>query len=86
MNTNKRSVLMAVAFAATVAAGLTGLSLTGQTKESNLDDACAHATWPLIPAACLTGADNGRTVRVVQTRTAVAQPETIGERFALAFN
>ncbi len=86
MNTNKRSVLMAVAFAATVAAGLTGLSMSGQTKELSLDDTCAHATWPVIPAACLTGADNGRTVRVVQTRVAVDQPETIAERFALAFN
>ena len=58
MNTNKRSFLMAVAFAATVAAGLTGLSMSGQTKESSLDAACAHATWPTIPAACLAGADN----------------------------
>ena len=86
MSTNKRSFLMAVAFAATVAAGLTGLSMSGQTKESSLDDACAHATWPTIPAACLTGADNGRTVRMVATRTAVGAPETAAERFALAFN
>ena len=86
MNTNKRSFLMTVAFAATVAAGLTGLSMSGQTKESSLDSACAHTAWPMIPAACLTGADNDRTVRVVQTRTAVAQPETVAERFALAFN
>ena len=86
MNTNKRSFLMAFAFAATVAAGLTGLSMSGQTKESSLDDACAHTAWPMIPAACLAGADNGRTVRVVQTRSAIAQTETADERFALAFN
>ena len=59
MNTNKRSFLMAFAFAATVAAGLTGLSMSGQTKELSLDDACAHTAWPMIPAACLAGADNG---------------------------
>ena len=86
MNTNKRSFLMAVAFAATVAAGLTGLSMSGQTKELSLDDACAHTAWPMIPAACLAGADNDRTVRVVQTRAAIAQPETAAERFAFAFN
>ena len=86
MNTNNRSFLMAVAFAATVAAGLTGLSMSGQTKELSLDDACAHTAWPMIPAACLAGADKDRTVRVVQTRAAVDQPETVVERFVVAFN
>ncbi len=86
MKTNKRSMLLAVAFALTVAAGLTGLSMSGQSKESSLTEACAHATWPMIPAPCLAGADNGRAVRTVATRTAVAGPETMSERFALAFN
>ncbi len=86
MNTNKRSFLMAVAFAVTVAAGLTGLSMSSQSKESGLAEACAHATWPMIPDQCLQGADNGRAVRTVATRTAVAGPEPMTERFALAFN
>ncbi len=86
MNTNKRSFLLALAFAVTVAAGLTGLSLSGQTRESNLDQACAHATWPMIPVQCLEGADTGRTVRTVATRTAVAAPQPMARRFALAFN
>lgn len=86
MSTNKRSVLMALAFSVTVATGLTGLSLAGQTRESNLDQVCSHATWPMIPDKCLSGADNDRTVRAVATRTAVAQPETMTQRFALAFN
>ncbi len=86
MNTNKRSLLLATAFAVTVAAGLTGLSLSSQSRESSLDQACAHATWPQIPAQCLDGADAGRSVRMVETRAAVGGPETIGERFALAFN
>ena len=86
MNTNKRSFLLAFAFAVTVAAGLTGLSMAGQTKESPFAQACAHATWPMIPAQCLAGADADRTVRTVATRTAVVAPETMGERFALAFN
>ncbi len=86
MKTNKRSFLLAMAFAVTVSAGLTGLSLSGQTKESNLADACAHATWPAIPGQCLEGADAGRTVRTVEIRSAVDRPETVGQRFALAFN
>ncbi len=86
MTRTKRSILMTVAFAVTVAAGLTGLTMSAQTKELSLDQACAHAAWPMIPSQCLTGEDAGRTVRTVTTRTAVAAPETINERFALAFN
>jgi hypothetical protein len=86
MNTNKRSFLLALAFAVTVSAGLTGLSMSGQSKESPLDEACAHATWPMIPAQCLVGADSNRTVRTVEARAALDRPEAIGQRFALAFN
>jgi hypothetical protein len=83
---NKRSILMALAFSVTAAGGLTGLSLTGHTSESSLDQACSHATWPMIPNQCLSGADNDRTVRAVATRTAIEQPESMAQRFALAFN
>ena len=86
MNTNKRSFLLALAFSVTVAASLTGLSLTGQTRESSLDQACAHSTWPAIPARCLDGADSGRSARTVATRAAVERPDPLAARFALAFN
>jgi hypothetical protein len=76
---------MAAAFALTVTAGITGLSMRGETKESPVNQACAHATWPLIPDSCLTGADAGRAVRIVGIHAAAA-PETMSERFALAFN
>ena len=86
MNTNTRSFLLALAFAVTVAAGLTGLSMSGQSKEASPAPACAQAIWPMIPADCLAGVDKDRTVRTVATRAAVSAPETMGERFALAFN
>jgi hypothetical protein len=86
MNTNKRSLLTVLAFSVTVAAGLTGLSLSGQTRESSLDQACAHATWPTIPVQCLDGADADRSVRMVATRASVDEHEPPAERFALVFN
>ena len=86
MKTNVPTPFLAVAFAVTVAAGLTGLSLSGQTQESSIGAVCAHATWPMIPEDCLAGADHGRTVRTVATRGAAEQPETISQRFATAFN
>ena len=86
MTMKKRNKLMAAAFAVTVAAGLTGLSMSGQTREANLGQACAHATWPMIPVQCLAGTDQGRSVRTVTTRAAIDAPETMAERFTLAFN
>ena len=85
MSRNKRGVLTAVAFVITVAAGLTGLAMSGQTRESNPNQFCAHATWPMIPAQCLQGADRDRTVRTVAA-AAVEEPESMAARFALAFN
>ncbi len=86
MNTSLRSNVLAVAFAATVAAGLTGLSLTGKTRESSIDGLCAQATWPMIPERCLVGADGDRAVRAIAAQSASEQPESMGERFATAFN
>ena len=85
MSRNKRGVLTAVAFVITVATGLTGLAMSGQTRESNPNQFCAHATWPMIPAQCLQGADRDRTVRTVAA-AAVEEPESMAARFALAFN
>jgi hypothetical protein len=85
MNTSKRGVVIATAFAAAVAAVVTGATMSsGQTKETSLDQSCAHATWPMIPAQCVQGAE-GRTVRVVTTRGPV-ETDTMAARFALAFN
>ena len=86
MNTSTRGFLLALAFSVTVAAGVTGLSMAGQSKETSVDPACVHTTWPMIPAECLAGADTSRTVRPVYTRTAVTPPQTMAQRFASAFN
>ena len=86
MNTSLQSPVLAIAFAVTVAAGLTGLSLTGKSQESGDDAVCAQATWPSIPERCLAGADSGRMVRTIAARGPVQQPETMGQRFAIAFN
>lgn len=51
-----RPILLALAFAATVGAAITGASLSGQTRESSLDEACRFAVWPDIPTPCLQGA------------------------------
>mgnify|MGYP000206368371 CR=1 FL=1 len=72
MNISFRSALLALAFSFTVAAGVTGASLSGVTKETSLDDACAHADWPLIPDQCLEGA-TGRDVRIVKTRPSATE-------------
>lgn len=58
MNTRIRQTLVAVAFTATVIAGIAGATLRGETKETDLAATCATAAWPMIPAACLDGADS----------------------------
>jgi hypothetical protein len=63
-----RPVLLAVAFAATAAA-ITGLAFRAETKEAGLvENTCAKAAWPLIPAKCLDG--GRRDVRVITDLTA----------------
>jgi hypothetical protein len=59
-----RPVLLALAFAATVAGGVSALTLRGETKEAGIVDACAGAAWPRIPAQCLDGG-RGADVRVI---------------------
>ena len=57
MTTRTRKIFVAVAFAATVAAAVTGATLSGETREApTVAEACATAEWPLIPAECLDGA------------------------------
>jgi len=62
--TRGRGATLATVFALTVAAGITGATFTGVTKEASIDEACAHVTWPMIPAYCLEGAVD-RPVRMV---------------------
>jgi hypothetical protein len=77
-----RTPLAALAFAVTVAAAVTGLSLRGETRETSLKETCSHAAWPEIPAYCQIGG-SGRTVRMVTAD----HPANggIGERFVVAF-
>ena len=86
MNASKRSLFLAAAFAVTVAGGLTGLSMSGETKESVHEQACAHATWPMIPAQCLAGSDADRSVRMLTPAATADWPKSDEQRFASAFN
>ena len=68
MQPTLRTFLLAVAFATTVAAGVTGLTYRGETKEAGIvENACAKVAWPLIPARCLDGG-RGHDVRVINDR------------------
>lgn len=81
-NTRGRNALLATVFALTVAAGITGATYTGATKETSIDEACAHVTWPMIPAYCLQGAED-RPVRMVSVDR--AETSALAQRFAVAF-
>ena len=88
MTARTRPIFVAVAFAVTVAAAVTGATLRGETREAaTVAEACAAAEWPLIPAECLEGAGN-RSVRVVTGQEAAIQKYAatdMDERFAVAF-
>jgi len=73
---------LAAVFAVTVAAALTGATDSGETKETSIDAACAHVTWPMIPAYCLEGGSD-RPVRIVSVDNAALGQLT--SRFAAAF-
>jgi len=74
-----RSAVLATAFAVAVAAF--SLPPVAETRESDLAEACAHETWPAIPAWCLTG-DVKPSVRAIP----IVRPSTeMRARFALAF-
>jgi hypothetical protein len=77
-----RSALLASAFAVTVAAAVTGLSPKGETRETSLDQTCAHETWPAISARCLTGTTKG-AVRTVSIES--DSQREMRARFAVAF-
>ncbi|MCP4385370.1 MAG: hypothetical protein GY798_28820 [Hyphomicrobiales bacterium] len=64
MTTKTRKIFVAVAFAVTAAAGITGATLSGETKETDVAALCATSAWPNIPAECLEG-DTNTDVRYV---------------------
>ena len=78
-----RKTLLATAFAATVAATLTGASLRGETKEVDMTAICNTAAWPMIPAACIDGA-GAQSVRYV-TADISESDRDMKDRFAVAF-
>ena len=86
MSTNRnrkgRGATLATVFALTVAAGITGATYSGVTKESSVDEACARVTWPLIPSYCLEGATD-RPIRIVSADRLELNP--LGARFEVAF-
>jgi hypothetical protein len=90
MNTRIRQMAVAVAFAATVAAAITGATLRGETREASTPtEVCATAAWPMIPASCLEGG-NGREVRMVSADNIglagkIAAADTMNLRFSVAF-
>jgi len=65
MQPTMRTFLLTAIFATTVAAGVTGLTYRGETKEAGIiENPCARAAWPLIPSKCLDGG-RGHDVRLI---------------------
>ena len=88
MTTSTRKIFAAVAFAATVAAAVTGATMRGETHEApTVAEVCAKADWPNIPAECLDGAAR-QDVRVVTDSDrgpAMVAAAEMSDRFAVAF-
>lgn len=59
MTTKTRKIFAAVAVIVTAAAGITGATLSGESKETDLAAFCDTAAWPNIPAQCLEGSNDG---------------------------
>ncbi len=91
MNTRIRQIVVAVAFSATVALGITGATLRGETKETNINATCQNAAWPMIPAECLQGRANDvryvspDNVAAAETAVPTAAKVALADRFETAF-
>ena len=89
MTKRTRQIFASVAFAAIVAATVTGATLRGESREApTVAEICAQAEWPNIPVQCLDGAVNHQ-VRVISGNTTAA-PQAVAmadmrERFEVAF-
>ncbi len=77
-----RSGVLALAFAAIVGAAITGATLRGETRETSLQESCAFAVWPEIPAPCLDGGSD-RAVRMIPIESPAVR--AMNHRFAAAF-
>jgi len=88
MTTRTRQIAVAMAFAATVAAAVTGMSLRAETHEApTVAEKCLKADWPLIPAECLDGMGD-RHIRLATEAQAATQKFVavdMSDRFAVAF-
>lgn len=88
MTKRTRQIFATVAFAATVAAAVTGATLRGETREApTVAEICNKAEWPNIPAQCLDGAVNFdvRVIDAGQTAPQVMASVDMRERFEIAF-
>jgi len=88
MSKRSRQFLAVVAITATAAVAVAGATLRGETREApTVQEACADAAWPMIPAQCLEGAGE-RTVRYVtgtEGQNDIAAVTGLQERFTIAF-
>jgi len=87
MTKRTRQIFAAAAFAATVAAAVTGATFSGETREApTLAETCAKADWPNIPAECLEGSVHADVRMVGDHRAPQALASAdMRERFAVAF-
>jgi len=85
MTSKIRPALLVLAFSATVAAAITGLSFRGETKEVNLAETCAQAAWPLIPAECLDGGKGHEVRQISADAPAKVELQEMTLRFTDAF-
>jgi hypothetical protein len=77
-----QKVVIATAFSAAVAGALTGVAISGETKEPIVAVNCSATPWPMIPAECLEETQS-REVRFITS--AASANRTIQERFDVAF-
>lgn len=85
MTSKMRPALLILAFSATVAAAITGLSFSAETKEVNLAETCALAAWPLIPAECLDGGTGYEVRQISADAPAQVDLQEMTLRFTDAF-
>jgi hypothetical protein len=86
MNKSIRPVLLALAFAATVAGGVSALTLRGETKEAGIVDACAGAAWPRIPAQCLDGGRRADVRVIADLSNANPEPVSVSPTIEARFS
>jgi hypothetical protein len=79
-----RTAFLAVLFAATASATITGLTVDGESHETSVAAICTSADWPMIPMDCLDGGSD-RSVRIVDADLQAAEAEADAEEDDLRF-